>query len=119
MVTFGEKIKELRKEKHITQKAMANTLSVTVSTLSHWECDYQEPSFKDVSRLADFFGCSVDYLLGREDDFGNVATPDVELPADEQELLANFRTLPREEKVQARSYVRYLAERKGDTNKRA
>ena len=119
MVTFGEKIKELRKEKHITQKDMANALSITVSTLSHWECDYQEPSFKDVSRLADFFGCSVDYLLGREDDFGNVATPGAELPADEQELLANFRTLPREEKVQARSYVRYLAERRAPGNKHA
>ena len=62
---FGKRLKELRLEKGLTQKALAVELSVTVPTLSHWECNYQEPSFKDLLRICDFFEVSADYLLGR------------------------------------------------------
>lgn len=67
MKTFGELLKELRIEKGITQKRLAQELSITVPTLSHWECNYQEPSFKDLVRLCDYFEVSADYLLGRKD----------------------------------------------------
>ena len=67
MKTFGEILKELRIEKGLTQKALAQALSITVPTLSHWECNYQEPSFKDLTRLCDYFDVSADYLLGRVD----------------------------------------------------
>lgn len=67
MKTFGELLKELRVEKGITQKRLAQELSITVPTLSHWECNYQEPSFKDLVRLCDYFEVSADYLLGRKD----------------------------------------------------
>lgn len=64
MKTFGEILKELRKEKGLTQKALAHELSVTVPTLSHWECDYQEPCFKDLIALCRYFEVSADYMLG-------------------------------------------------------
>lgn len=67
MRTFNEILKELRIEKGLTQKALAQELFVTVPTLSHWECGYQEPSFKDLIRLCKYFGVSADYLLGLED----------------------------------------------------
>ena len=67
MKTFGELLKELRIEKGITQKRLAQELSITVPTLSHWECNYQEPSFKDLVQLCDYFEVSADYLLGRKD----------------------------------------------------
>lgn len=66
MKTFGEKIKELRKERGLTQKAVAEALSVTIPTFSHWECDYQEPSFKDLVALCRFYDVSADYLVGLE-----------------------------------------------------
>lgn len=64
MKTFGEKIKELRNEKGLTQKQAAQALSVTVPTLSHWECNYQEPSYKDLLALCLFYDVSADYLIG-------------------------------------------------------
>lgn len=67
MKTFGELLKELRIERGITQKRLAQELSITVPTLSHWECNYQEPSFKDLVRLCDYFEVSADYLLGGKD----------------------------------------------------
>lgn len=64
MNTFGEKIKDLRKDKGLTQREVAKILSVTISTLSHWECDYQEPSFKDLATICKFYNVSADYLIG-------------------------------------------------------
>ena len=112
------RLKELRKTQNLTQKQLAKIVQTSDKNIWAYE-NGTEPPLATLIALCDFFGCSVDYLLGREDDFGNVATPGAELPADEQELLTNFRALPREEKVQARSYVRYLAERRAPGNKHA
>ena len=49
--TFGAFVAQLRKEKGLTQKALAQELSISIPTLSHWECGYQEPSFKDLIML--------------------------------------------------------------------
>ena len=67
MKTFGEKLKELRNESGLTQKQAAEILAVTVPTLSHWECNYQEPSFKDLAAICRFYKVTSDYLLGLED----------------------------------------------------
>lgn len=69
MKTFGEKLKELRNDKGLTQKQAAEELSVTISTLSHWECNYQEPSFKDLMTLCHYYEVSADYLLGLKDEY--------------------------------------------------
>ena len=122
MDTFKNRLKTLRFEKNLTQKALAEALSVTISTLSHWECGYQEPSFKDLISICDFFEVQIDYLLGRSDDFGNVTIKKEgpsELTPEEQKLLDNFRSLPREERSQASEYVHYLAHRRGAQNKNA
>ena len=113
MNIFGEKIKDLRKERNLTQKSLAESLSVTVSTLSHWECGYQEPSLDALAKIADFFECSVDYLLEREDDFGNItvkSAPTAPLPNNEQALLDNFRKLPEDLQERARMYMQKLVE---------
>lgn len=65
-------------------------------------------------KLADFFQCSTDYLLGREDDIGNIviqnetATP--QLSESEQKLLENFRALPPDLKRRAESYLQNLSD---------
>ena len=67
MKAFGEILKELRKDKNLTQKNIAQALNVTVATVSHWECGYQEPSLKDFSQLCDLLEVSADVLLGRKE----------------------------------------------------
>ena len=68
MKTFGERLKELRIERGLTQKQVAEALAVTIPTLSHWECNYQEPSFKDLMSICKFYEVTSDYLLGLESD---------------------------------------------------
>ncbi len=59
------RIKELRKQKKITQKELANYLQIADSTLSYWEQGKYEPDNDSLKILADYFKVSIDYLLGR------------------------------------------------------
>ncbi len=67
MSKFGERLKELRKERGITQKQLAGILDVSKTTICQWETMKQEPSIEMLMKLADFFHTSVDYIVGRND----------------------------------------------------
>ena len=61
------RIKDLRKEKGYTQAHLAKMLGVARSTVSMWESSPQEPDNETLGKIADVFGVSTDYLLGRTD----------------------------------------------------
>lgn len=60
-------LKLLRKERGLLQKDVAEHLNIAISTYSYWENGKFEPDQESLSKLADFFGVSADYLLGREE----------------------------------------------------
>lgn len=62
------RIKDLRKEKGFTQAHLAKLLGVARSTVSMWESSPQEPDNDTLGKIADVFGVTTDYLLGRTDD---------------------------------------------------
>ena len=64
---FGEFLAELRKEKGLLQKEVANYLNVTVATVSNYEKGVHSPDLDTLVKLADFFDVSTDYLLQRTD----------------------------------------------------
>ena len=121
MKDFGDKLRALRAEKGITQKELANILAITVPTLSHWECGYQEPSFRDLISLCNYFNVESDYLIGRSDDFGNVTVQSSApaLSAEEKELLALFRQMPHNAKVKAKAYCEGLVDAPPSSNRLA
>lgn len=59
------RIRELRKKRGITMKELGKVLGVAESTISQYELDKRQPDNKTLLSLADFFGVSVDYLLGK------------------------------------------------------
>lgn len=61
------RLRLLRKEKNITMKQLGLLFGAAESTVSHWETGKREPDNETLSRLADFFGVSIDYLLGRNE----------------------------------------------------
>lgn len=63
---LSEQLKKLRRQKKLTQEQVANYLHVSTSTYGLWEQGRNEPDIKRLQELADFFGVTVDYLLGRE-----------------------------------------------------
>ena len=65
--TFGERLKELRKEKNIGQIALAKEIGVGKSIISLWEKDECEPTLSKIVALAKFFGVTTDFLCGIEE----------------------------------------------------
>lgn len=64
MSSLKNRLKELRKEKGITQKELANYLKVSRSTVAGYETDKRKPEYETLQKIADYFNVSVDYLLG-------------------------------------------------------
>ncbi|MBQ7770692.1 MAG: helix-turn-helix transcriptional regulator [Clostridia bacterium] len=68
MNNFAERIKELRKEQGLSQKALAERLGCTQSMISFWENGVNEPTESSIRKVALFFNVSADFLIGLSDD---------------------------------------------------
>lgn len=63
--SFRARLVELRKEKGLSQVGLAKELGVDCSTIAKYETGDRLPDLVMLCKLADFFGSSTDYLLGR------------------------------------------------------
>ncbi len=70
MLNIGTRIKELRKDKNLTQNQLATFLNVTQDSISLWEKGKRIPDTQYVVLLAVYFDVTADYLLGLEDETG-------------------------------------------------
>ena len=104
------RLKDLRTIKGVTQKEVARALNTTDDTIYSWEKGRSQPSLEMLFKLADYFDCTIDYLVGREDDFGVVQTaPNYALTALESEMLSHFRKLDMSSQHKAIGYVYALS----------
>lgn len=60
-----ERIRNLREDRDLTQQELADFLNCTQACYSHYESGKRDIPTEVLSRLADFYGVSTDYLLGR------------------------------------------------------
>ena len=67
MEIFCERIKSLRNERRIYQREVAEYLGVTLRSYQSYESGQSEPNLERLRALADYFGVTTDYLLGRSD----------------------------------------------------
>ena len=65
MGSFPERLKALRHEKNITQRAIANYLNITDTAYGFYEQGKNYPNMDILIKLADFFEVSLDFLVGR------------------------------------------------------
>ena len=65
---FADRLKELRKERNVTQIQLAEALGVSKGTVAMWETGKREPNFDMINRLSDFFDRRIDYILGYSED---------------------------------------------------
>ena len=68
MEIFCKRIKELREEKELTQKALAEQLNTTNSAVCDWEKGRTQPDLEMLAKLACLFEVSTDYLVGLSDE---------------------------------------------------
>lgn len=80
MASFSEMLKNLRKERRLTQEALAKALSVgkfkiSPSAVGMWEQGRREPDFDTLDLIADFFNVDIDFLLGKTDKTTYIPNP--------------------------------------------
>lgn len=61
---FSDRLKELRKSSGLTQVQFAEIFNIAKGTIGMWESGKREPDFETTQRIADFFGVTVDDLIG-------------------------------------------------------
>lgn len=67
-VTFSGRLLLLRVQRNISQKKLAQYLSITSQAITMMEKEKRVPSFEVLCKIADYFDVSLDYLVGRSDD---------------------------------------------------
>lgn len=95
MLTCGDKIAALREKRGLTQEELAGKIGISRASLSHYEKNRREPDYATMTKLADFFHVSVDYLLGRTEDssaISDLAVKDLahNLELSDEQLLEKF-----------------------------
>lgn len=83
---FSERLKTERKAKKWTQQQLADKLHIARSNVSNWEANNNGISTELLQSLADLFGCSTDYLLGKTDKRTTYEQWDEKFPINKQEL---------------------------------
>ena len=69
MITFNERLKELRQERGLTLKQASQSLNLPLMTYANWEYGKREPSLSMLNELCNFYEVSSDYLIGRTDNY--------------------------------------------------
>lgn len=64
---IGNRINELRKERGLSQHALAKQIGVSQKAIDYWERNVNEPKASYIVLLADYFEVTADYLLCRTD----------------------------------------------------
>lgn len=98
-----ESLKAARKKSGKTQKEVADSLGVGQSTYKNYECGLREPNGDTVVALANLFGVSTDYLLGR---------PDAKPPEEPLDEFARKEHLKSLEKVFMKKYLALTEEQR-------
>jgi len=65
-IAFGQRLLEERKKAEKSQAEIAQLLGITTSAYQNYENGRREAGYATIAKLADFYGVTTDYLLGRE-----------------------------------------------------
>lgn len=106
---FKERLKSLRKERKLTQSTLGNILNYGYTAISNYESGRNEPSIKDLKKIAEYFNVSMDYLLCVND----VRNPYVERDYPEQfnEFKNVYTLLDQNKRDTLEDFMRWLSDK--------
>lgn len=106
-----DNLKKLREEHNITQVKLSTDLGVSQELISRYEVGSSFPQPQMLIKLANYFNCSVDYLLGVTDiktPIKNINKDDIEI----SDIIVKYNSLSDENKKHLVSYLEHLIEHK-------
>ena len=107
---FPDRLKELRKSSGLTQVQFAEAFNIAKGTIGMWESGKREPDFETAQRIADFFGVTVDYLLGRSNEKTPANSGEREMTMDDftYALYEESKDLPEEKKKMLLEMAKFM-----------
>ncbi|HHW26216.1 MAG TPA: helix-turn-helix transcriptional regulator [Firmicutes bacterium] len=109
-MSLGKRLVALREQQGLSREELAKRLNLSYWAIAKYETDERMPSPDILSRLADFFGVSIDYLVGRTDDPGRPAndstTSNPSLPDWVKQLPPDMQQFVEEESKHGWPYLR-------------
>ena len=105
---LAEKLTLLRENREIYQKDLATYLGVSVGTISNYEKGIHEPNMDTLCKLADYYGVSVDYMLGRTSNPLPVAQLSMESPQKLENLFLDLTMLSGNNLQVIQQFTRFL-----------
>ncbi|MFD0870993.1 HTH-type transcriptional regulator immR [Chlamydia abortus] len=93
---YGSRIYALRTSRGLTQEQLAQHLKISRASLAHYEQNRREPDSSMLSRIANYFDVSVDYIIGRTNNPQTVLDNEVrefvdQLELSDEEIIAKFK----------------------------
>lgn len=104
MSMFPERLRTLRTDRGVSQIKLAKYFNYGSTAIANYESGRNEPSFDVLIKIADYFGVSIDYLLGREDKpmiYRNISL-------EEEKLLKDFRQLDKEVQIKISELIKKI-----------
>jgi transcriptional regulator with XRE-family HTH domain len=97
MYHFKERLRELREEAGLSMQQLASEIEVSNAAVCKWENGTAEPKVCYLIKLAEYFNCTIDYLVGKTDDFSFAtelqSPPSLKLTVKEKQLIGSYRDL--------------------------
>ncbi|WP_256757401.1 helix-turn-helix transcriptional regulator [Cohnella sp. WQ 127256] len=99
---MGERLRELRLRRKISQEEVARHIGITRSAYSHYEINNRQPVYETLIKLAAYFDVSLDYIIG-----GTLPVAKVELSVttDTREILSLFQHMSQEQRTKTISLI--------------
>ncbi|MCL2080262.1 MAG: helix-turn-helix transcriptional regulator [Oscillospiraceae bacterium] len=107
------RLRELRKEKGITMKELGKVVGLAESTISLYENNKRQADYETLLKFAEFFGCSLDCLLGRNTN----SQPSTPILSDKDIMFAlldgdKYEEIPDEVFNEVKEFAQWIAEKK-------
>lgn len=100
-------LKTLRKQKNLSQQKLADILHISQQSIYKYENDITSPDLDTVIKMAEFFGCSVDYIVGYSDIPHKVEfVTDTMLNEEELTLIEYYRKLTLKQKQAIQTIIK-------------
>ncbi|GEA30232.1 helix-turn-helix domain-containing protein [Clostridium diolis] len=108
---FAQRLRELRSEKGVVQKDVANFLNITTSAYGFYEQGKRVPDTDIMIKLSNYFNVSLDYLLGKTDvrNYTDDSNITIALNSD-----TDYDELPKEAKDEINNFIEYVKQKYKD-----
>lgn len=88
------RLKQLREQRGFSQKEFAAEMDLPYTTYNSYETGKRAPDFDMLSRFADYFHVSIDFLLGHDTPSSALPSPTYQITPHEQALIEAYRKHP-------------------------